>query len=709
MNLSAVRLRNFHWYNLLWYLLQLSPIALTSNITAGSAIAQSFDSLPTPLPDSPIYQETPTLSLPTQQSTQQSATPLATAQLDAINENMLVEWSGVEDSQGFSPNTGQANSLRVQTIETAQVVNPNIPTVPDSPRDETQPPPSPTPIPNPTPLDVPSPLPEGVPQTPRCRDTDPSGEPGSIPDTITVRKFEFIVDNPVFPERELENLVKDYLDKPLSLAQLVSAASEIAKHYAEQDYSTTGAIVCIPKQTQQQGEGVVKIQIIEGELKEEDIQIEVKSSRSRLNPNYVRSRLALVASKPLNTDDLQEALQLLQLDPLIETVTARLSAGPESGQSILKVQVEEADSFSSPLSISNGRSPSVGTFQRQVALTEANLLGIGDRLRVGYTNTDGSNGWDASYTLPLNPRDGTLSFAYSRSANDVIEPPFDDIDGDGSSPDIESASRSYELTLRQPIIREIRRGNSEGARRSTFQELALGLTASLRESETSLLDIPFPLSPGANDEGFTRVFALRFFQEWTQQNEREVIALRSQFNFGLDAFNATINEPIAETNEAVPDSRFFSWQGQAQWLRVLARDTQLLVRANAQLADKALLSSEQFAVGGLGSVRGYRQDTLQTDNDIFASAEVQLPVLRVFRDRGVIQVVPFVDFGTAWNSSGNDNPDPNTLASVGLGLQWRQGDNFTARLDWGIPLISVDSRDRTWQENGFHFSLQYNP
>jgi hemolysin activation/secretion protein len=41
-------------------------------------------------------------------------------------------------------------------------------------------------------------------------------------------------------------------------------------------------------------------------------------------------------------------------------------------------------------------------------------------------------------------------------------------------------------------------------------------------------------------------------------------------------------------------------------------------------------------------------------------------------------------------------------------LQWTQN-NFSARLDWGIPLISVNSRDRTWQENGLYFSVQYNP
>ncbi|NEO44111.1 MAG: ShlB/FhaC/HecB family hemolysin secretion/activation protein [Moorea sp. SIO4A3] len=674
-----------------------------------------------------ILQEQSAFSSPKQKSTQQSALTLPKAQLDVIAENIPVEWSLVADSQVFNPDSVGTNSLRTQNINTAQVVNPNLPPIRDSPPDDRQPPPSPAPVPNQIPLDLPSPSSEGVPQIPQCRDTNPSVEPGTIPNTITVREFEFIVDNPVFPEKELKDLIQDCLNKPLSLAQLISAVSEIAKHYAKQKYSTTGAIVFIPKQTQQQGEGVVKIQVIEGELKEEDIRVEVipfssepedsnsqsdrlEGSSSRLNPNYVRSRLALAASKPLNIDELQEALQLLQLDPLIENVTARVSAGAEAGQSILEVEVKEAQSFSTRLSTNNARSPSVSTFQRRIALTEANLLGIGDRLSVGYSNTDGSNGWNASYTLPLNPHNGTLSFAYSRSNNDVIEPPFDDIDGDGSEPDIESASRTYELTLRQPIIRDIKRGNSqESGQRSTFQELALGLTASLRESETSLLDIPFPLSPGADDEGLTRVFALRFFQEWTQQNEREVFALRSQFNLGLDAFDSTINEPIAETNEVVPDSRFFSWQGQVLWGRVLAEDTQLLVRANAQLADQALVSSEQFAIGGLGSVRGYRQDTLQTDNGIFASAEVQLPVLRVFQDKGVIQVVPFVDFGTAWNSSGNDNPDPNTLASVGLGLQWQQGNNFTARLDWGIPLISVDSRDRTWQENGLHFSVQWNP
>jgi hemolysin activation/secretion protein len=318
-------------------------------------------------------------------------------------------------------------------------------------------------------------------------------------------------------------------------------------------------------------------------------------------------------------------------------------------------------------------------------LSEANLLGLGDRLNVAYTNTDGSNALDASYLLPLNPHNGTLSFNFGTASSNVIERPFNALD-------IQSSSRYYELTFRQPLVQ------------TPIQEFALGVTAARIESEASFIEaerIPFP-ALGSDEAGRTRISALRFFQEWTTRNSQEVIALRSQFNLGIGALNATINpEP--------PDSRFFSWQGQAQWVRLLAHETLLLIRANTQLASRPLLPLEQWGLGGLGSVRGYRQNFLLTDNGALASAEVQIPILRATHIGGMLQVIPFADLGVGWNNSGRENPQPNTLAAIGLGLQWLQGDRFTARLDWGIPLISVDSNNRgTWQEHGLYFYLQYN-
>ena len=575
---------------------------------------------------------------------------------------------------------------------TAQTTN----TLP--PQDIIPPPPQPPPVPDTIPS--PPPSPEDVlpsPQTPSPLDNIPATE------TITVTEFKF-VGNTVLTAAQLNQRINDKfidnnLPKTFSLQELLQIAAEIASLYAQKGYSTSGAIISIPQATRNQGKGIVNIKVIEGKLE----QINVTGSR-RLNRNYVKSRLGVSLNKALNVNRLQEKLQLLSLNPLIKQISAQLSAGSRQGLSVLNVEFKAAKSFNTTLSLNNGRSPSVGSFQRQIFVREGNVTGNGDALSLGYSNTDGSNSFDASYTVPLNSQNGTLRFSFNTTDSNVIEPPFDDIDEDGNGSDIESQSSFYEISLRQPLSRRIKN--------RTFREFALGVSTSLRDNNTSLFDEPFPLSPGADEEGDTRVFVVRFFQDWTVQNAREVIAFRSQLSFGLDAFDSTVNQRIPETGEFVPDSRFFAWEGQGQWVRVLAQDTLLLVRGNVQLSNQGLLSSEQFTLGGLGTVRGYRQNKLLADNGIFASAEVQLPILRIGKNKsaptGILQVIPFIDIGTAWNNSGVENPSNSTLLSLGLGLQWRNNNDFIARLDWGIPLIDVDSRDRTWQENGLLFSLQWN-
>ncbi|MBE9037012.1 ShlB/FhaC/HecB family hemolysin secretion/activation protein [aff. Roholtiella sp. LEGE 12411] len=552
--------------------------------------------------------------------------------------------------------------LHAETVKTTQL--PNLP-----PPQDIQPP---TPIP-PSP-ELPQPLPPPVELLPPSQPTTPPSEsiPSNLMGTVTVKHFE-IVGSTVFSQEELKQEVADFLNRPISLAELYQARSRITDLYVNNGYVTSGAY--IPPQSIESG--VVKIQVVEGKF--ERIQI---SGTQRLSPNYVRDRIKASLTGPVNQTRLLETLQLLQRNPLIQNLSAELSAGSRLGTSVLEVKIKEADTFSTQIVLDNGRSPSVGSFRRRLQVTEANLLGFGDDLTIGYANTDGSNTFDASYTIPVNPRDGTISFSYGTSAANVIEKPFDILD-------IQAESRQYELTYRQPIVQ------------TPTQEFAVGITASRKESEASYLNegfgrIPFQ-SDGADEKGNTRVSAIRFFQEWVSRNNQEVFAVRSQFNLGVGAFDATINQDA-------PDSRFFSWQGQAQWVRLLAPETLLLLRLNTQLATTTLVPLEQFGVGGQESVRGYRQDSLLADNGVFASAEVQLPILRA---GGTLQLIPFADFGLGWNS-GTQNPESNMLASAGLGLQWRGGDRFNARIDWGIPLVDVDSDGRTWQENGVYFSVIYN-
>lgn len=519
----------------------------------------------------------------------------------------------------------------------------------------------------PPPSDLLEPVPSGTPVEP------PDGD---VPSTITVKQFN-ITGSTVFSQEELAQVVEPFVGRPITLAELFQARTAVTDYYVSKGYITSGAF--IPPQRLQ--DGVVEIRVVEGTL--EEIQI---TGTQRLRPGYIRSRLAIATPAPLNRDRLLEALQLLQLDPVIETVSAELAAGTRPGTSVLNVRVVEADTFGVQVLLDNARTPSVGTDRRQIQLNQGNLLGFADTLSLSYTNTDGSDAVDLSYTLPVSPRNATVNVALSVTESEVIEEPFDVLN-------IESRSRTFEITYRQPLVQTVR------------EEFAVGLTATRRESDVTFNlpgfgELPFP-SPGA-DEGETRVTALRFFQEWVRRGNREVIAARSQFTLGLDWFGATVNDDP-------PDSRFLAWRGQGQWVRLLAPDTLLLVRTDVQLSGETLLPLEQFGLGGLQSVRGYRQDALLTDSGIFASAEVRIPVVRIPQWEALLQVVPFFDLGRAWNSGDSEEPDVNDLASIGLGLRLQMSNTLTARFEWGIPLTDIESRDETLQEEGFYFSILYTP
>ncbi|GAB4288092.1 MAG: hypothetical protein Fur0025_22110 [Oscillatoriaceae cyanobacterium] len=434
----------------------------------------------------------------------------------------------------------------------------------------------------------------------------------------------------------------------------------------------------------------------------EDIRITTRGNTLFAYDNYVRHRLGLKPGDVVDTVQLLEALQKLQFDPRIGKISADLSAGVSPNTSFLSVVVEPTPVLSAEMSLDNGRSPGVGTFRRQIQLTQRQLLGLGDIATINYGNTDGSNTWDFAWSVPINSRNGTISTFYSTGNSEIIEEPFDRVD-------INADSRSYGLSYRQPIIQSVKPKNPTDTQRNREyirSEFALGLSATRTESQTSLLGVDFPLSPGANDKGETRVSALRFFQDALWQDARQILAARSEFSLGLGAFDATIND-------SEPDSRFFAWRGQGQWVRRLQQNsnTLLVLRGDVQLAANSLLPVEQFSIGGFQSVRGYRQDALLVDNGAFASVELHYPILQFPQWRGTVQLIPFVDFGVGWNwdSGSRPNPDKNALFSTGLGVQLQMGSDFVARLDWGIPLVDVDARDRTWQENGVYFSVKWNP
>ncbi len=506
---------------------------------------------------------------------------------------------------------------------------------------------------------------------------------GDIPESeveFEVKEFK-LEGNTVLEEAEVEAVFQKYRDRPLTFADLLELETKLTRLYTDNGYINSGVV--IPSQDINQG--IITLQAIEGKIEAINVNVD-----GRLRENYIRSRLARGAKSPLNIEELQEALQLLQLNPLVESLNAELSVGRSRDRWTLNVDVNQGNAIDPVLFVDNNRTPSVGSFQRGVELNHNNLLGVADSLSFVFKDTDGSNDFDTSYRVPFNSLDGTLGFRYRFIDSNIIEGDFDDLD-------IESETDEIEFTLRQPILLS---ANAEST-----QELALGFEFSRQTNEVTLLGEPFPdLSPGADEDGETKISALRFFQDWTKRTRKSVLAARSQFSVGVDIFDATINE-------GDPDSSFFAWRGQAQWLRQLksSSNINLLLRSDIQLSSDDLVPLETFSLGGVQSVRGYRQDVLLGDSGVFASAEVRIPFYRWSNNQNSLSAVPFFDVGTAWSNSDEKDPEEDTLVSLGVGLRLDLIDTLSARFDYGIPLIDVSETGDSLQEDGLYFSLEYFP
>ncbi len=526
-------------------------------------------------------------------------------------------------------------------------------------------PPEPPPLPKELPPGPPPPvLPPLPPPPPTMREPLPLIR-------VFVREIR-VLGSTVFTQEELAKVTAPYTNREVTAEDLEAIRQALTLYYVDHGYVTSGAI--IPDQTIK--EGVLTIQIVEGKLS----RIEVEGTEWFL-PSYLQNRIELGAGPPVNVNALQERLQLLQADNRIQRLNAELRPGLKLGESTLNVRVAEANPIKAWLEFNNYQSPSVGAERGLATLEHQNVTGLGDILTAQYGRSEGIDPQlTLRYALPITVHDTTISAEYRKNDFIVVEEPFESLD-------IKSKSEIIGFTLRHPVYRTL------------TQEFALALTGEHLINKTFLLGEPFDFTPGSKG-GVSRVSALRLSQEWVQRTSNQVISAFSRFSLGIGVLGATTNG-----DPALADGRFFSWLGQAQWARRLEPwRIQIIARGVVQLADDRLFPLEQIAVGGRYSVRGYRENTLVRDNAYLVSLEPRVPVITSALGVDLVQVAPFVDVGKAWNTT-VPTPDPETLASIGLGVIWNIIEGSRLEVYWGQQLNHVKFAEGNLQDHGLHFQL----
>jgi hemolysin activation/secretion protein len=514
--------------------------------------------------------------------------------------------------------------------------------------------------------------------------------------SVYVKKFN-LDGNTVYSDDDLAFIVSPYEERDISSEELHEVKNKISQFYYINGYVNSGAII----PDQEVSDGHIKIKIIEGILPEISV-----SGNTWLRSEYISGRLKIATGDgkaPLNINVLQDRLKIIKQDPIVENINAYLSPGLKLGEAELEVSVKEARPYFFNFEFSNSNSPSVGAYRGDFIFEHINLTGFGDRIRVKYGVTEGLDTYASKYVFPLNRWGTTFSLIADRSKSDVIIEPFNVLRICGDT-------TTLGFGLKHPFYKTV------------ASEFIMGLNFERHKSNTYIdTDTNISFTSGVY-HGESNVSVVSFSQEWIQKSLTQVIAARSTISLGLDIFDSTHlpMEPDAEELlegkkiDNIPTGSFATWLGQFQWINRI-EDTQLITRLDVRLSDSPLLPIEKFAIGGRGTVRGYRENLMTPDNGIVASLEWRIPVgqfhipaLTKNQKMGVITLAPFFDYGWGGNTK-TQQPDPKSISSIGLGARWQICEKLYSEIYWGYALRDInDSTEHDLQDEGIHFLITAN-
>lgn len=464
-----------------------------------------------------------------------------------------------------------------------------------------------------------------------------------------------------------------------ALADLEAAAQRLQQAYRTAGYGAV--VVQVPAQAPQQG--VVRIEVIEGRLSQTSVSGALAFSRD----NVLRGLPSLQPGRTPRLDRLDAELLMVNENPA-KSAHVVFQPGQQRGQVEALVVVDEQPPLRAHLALDNTGSEGTGPWRLAADLQHANLL---DRDIVGGLR------YVTSPSAPERVQVASASLRVPLYAARL----FIELNALGSN------TRNAPSQTPAGELRFAGRGESVGARAlwtlaalaEAKQQLAVGVEARRYRNDCAVGD----LGTEGCGTAAAPVDVLPLTVSWTLQRPGQAqLMLQAVANLGAGRAGDAAAFEAARAG-ARPHYRLLRADASGQAL--LARQVSLQWRASAQFSDDALVSAEQFGLGGAGSVRGYTERALAGDRGVSASLELATrlsalagaagpaaaPVGEAWWQR--LQLSAFMDGGlvaqraTAVCRSGHTSCG---AWGAGLGLQWADASR-QVRLDLARAGAATDS------------------
>ena len=462
-----------------------------------------------------------------------------------------------------------------------------------------------------------------------------------------------------YTEAELLPLLKDFIGRDLTLADVNRAADILTRHYREHGHFVARAYV----PAQDIRDGIVEIVVLEGFADKINV---APRGAVRLSESFVRDTLAAALGTDgiIRQENLERGLLLLDDIPGVD-VHAALAPGASVGASSITAQVSEGALVTGSLNIDNSGNKFTGTERLGAALNLNDPSGRGDDASLRYIHSSGVDYGRIGYQIPVGRSGFKVGAAYTQSRYSLC--------CDFAPLDAKGTAKVATVNLSYPFIRtlnySLRGGLSYDAR--SFVDEALSTTTSDRTARVLTGSLAADGRDGFGGGGMAN----------------GLIAL-SQGNLDLSDQG---NDPVT-ARTAHPDGSYSKVFWALARLQRLGEKSALYGALAGQFASKNLDSSEKFALGGPQGVRAYPQGEATGDEGILLNLEYRYeltPGLRLsaFLDHGSIRLAR-----NEW-APPSTIPNSYSLSGAGLGLQWSQPGDFIVQFSFAHRLGSNPGRD----------------
>jgi hemolysin activation/secretion protein len=481
-----------------------------------------------------------------------------------------------------------------------------------------------------------------------------------------------------YDSAQLEGMYADKIGQTITLADLYGIANQVMLRYRNDGYILTQVVV----PPQEISGGNAKLQVVEGFVN--NISVRKADDAAPINIADIESYAAQISTGgPLNVKDLERQLLIINDLP---GVTARSVLSPSrttAGAADMEI-ILDYDPVDAMLSIDNFGSRYLGDVQLGAAATLNSMLGRNEAISAQLVVAP-DNWYELAYgSLRYEEPVGIYGTKMHVMASATDTEPGYDLE----QFDVQGRSYLLNVGVTHPFIRS-RSQNLYG--RLDFDWRRVKSENNVEDTRRDRLSV---LRAGGRYE-----FVDTFITAGANMIDLEL-------SKGIDILGAS-DEGDDNMTRSEGDPQFTKLELEIQRLQRVTSNVNLLLSGRGQLASDALLSSEEFSVGGINSGRGFDPSEISGDEGISGRVELQWkdPVALDRKYVDTYQLYSFYDIGRVWNDDATTSSQKrDSLASVGGGVRFDLPQEFDAGFAVAFPLTREPQTANDYDPK-FYFNL----